>query len=69
MPAHPMQSCRSAQAPDPSRPLADLEREGPSQGGLPADLLFRGRQEILIDHHGEIYRLRITRNDKLILTK
>jgi hemin uptake protein HemP len=36
---------------------------------LPADLLFRGRQEILIAHQGETYRLRITRNGKLILTK
>jgi hemin uptake protein HemP len=38
-------------------------------GAIPADLLFRGSQEILITHNGEIYRLRITRNGKLILTK
>jgi hemin uptake protein HemP len=31
--------------------------------------LLGGRQEILIRHHGEIYRLRLTRNDKLILNK
>lgn len=31
--------------------------------------LFRGRQEILIDHADHTYRLRITRQDKLILTK
>ncbi len=31
--------------------------------------LFRGRQEILIEHAGHAYRLRITRQDKLILTK
>lgn len=36
---------------------------------LRADLLFHGSQEILIDHKGETYRLRITRNGKLILTK
>ena len=40
--------------------------------GVPAfdskDLL-QGRDEILIRHHGELYRLRQTRNDKLILTK
>lgn len=41
----------------------------PAQERIPADLLFRGRQEILIGHHGETYRLRITRNGKLILTK
>lgn len=36
---------------------------------IPAALLFQGRQEILIVHKGETYRLRLTRNDKLILTK
>ncbi len=41
----------------------------PAQEHIPAALLFRGRQEILIGHHGETYRLRITRNGKLILTK
>ncbi|MHB1186803.1 hemin uptake protein HemP [Thiobacillus sp.] len=36
---------------------------------IPAELLFQGSQEILIGHNGETYRLRITRNGKLILTK
>jgi len=31
--------------------------------------LFGNRQEILILHAGEQYRLRITSNNKLILTK
>jgi len=31
--------------------------------------LFRGRQEVLIAHGDETYRLRLTRNGKLILTK
>lgn len=31
--------------------------------------LLRGHREILIEHGGETYRLRHTRNDKLILTK
>jgi len=31
--------------------------------------LFAGQQEILIEHAGHAYRLRITRQDKLILTK
>jgi hemin uptake protein HemP len=43
-------------AADPNRPLQ-------------ASDLFRGRQEIVIEFRGETYRLRITRNDKLILTK
>ena len=31
--------------------------------------LLKGGREILIRHQGEIYRLRLTRNDKLILNK
>lgn len=38
-------------------------------GAVSAELLFRGAKEIVIRHHGDDYRLRITRNDKLILTK
>ena len=36
---------------------------------VPADRLFQGSQEILIGHNGDTYRLRITKNGKLILTK
>lgn len=36
---------------------------------IPTDFLFQGNQEILISHNGEHYRLRITKNGKLILTK
>lgn len=38
-------------------------------GTIPAQLLFQGSREIQISHNGEHYRLRITRNGKLILTK
>ncbi len=31
--------------------------------------IFQGGKEVLIEHHGEYYQLRITRNGKLILTK
>ena len=36
---------------------------------VPSTALFQGRREIIIVHHGREYRLRITRADKLILTK
>ena len=36
---------------------------------IDAKSLFNGRREILISHKGEQYRLRMTRNEKLILTK
>ncbi|HKB25279.1 MAG TPA: hemin uptake protein HemP [Methylomirabilota bacterium] len=46
-------------------------------GGLPraasppvsSASLFRGRREVVILHRGQEYRLRITKADKLILTK
>lgn len=31
--------------------------------------LFENQNEILIRHKGDIYRIRITRNDKLIMNK
>lgn len=34
-----------------------------------SETLFQGHRELLILHQGETYRLRITRSEKLILTK
>lgn len=34
-----------------------------------SEALLQGTREVLIRHHGETYRLRLTRNDKLILHK
>ena len=39
------------------------------QRQIPSSSLFHGRREIMIVHHGQEYRLRITKADKLILTK
>lgn len=36
---------------------------------LTSEQLFRGHDEVLIGHAGDTYRLRITRQGKLILTK
>lgn len=36
---------------------------------IDSDRLFGQHRELLIDHVGEHYRLRMTRNNKLILTK
>lgn len=36
---------------------------------LTSDTLLRGARELLIEHQGELYRLRLTGNNKLILTK
>ncbi len=34
-----------------------------------SEVLFQGRREIVIRHNGQDYRLRITANEKLILTR
>lgn len=40
-----------------------------SHPSIESNALLRGTREVLIRHGGEVYRLRHTRNDKLILTK
>jgi len=47
------------------------ERQGAPQSGDEVDSarLLHGQREVLIRHGSEVYRLRHTRNDKLILTK
>ncbi len=42
---------------------------GQPQGRYNTATLFGGRREILIQHGDKVYRLRITRQGKLILTK
>ncbi|TIW06807.1 MAG: hemin uptake protein HemP [Mesorhizobium sp.] len=36
---------------------------------LSSNTLFQGEHEIGIEHHGALYRLKITRQGKLILNK
>ena len=60
-----------------SRPIggAITGQAGRSDLGLPADrivssdTLFQGTREIGIEHYGSLYRLKITRQGKLILNK
>ena len=42
---------------------------GPQPLSVDAATLFGGSREIIIVHNGERYRLRVTQNGKLILTK
>lgn len=44
---------------------SDQEREAP----IESSRLFADRKEVRIRHRGEIYRLRVTKNGKLILNK
>ena len=41
----------------------------PAQARLKSADLFRDTNELIIEHQGQEYRLRLTRNDKLILNK
>lgn len=41
----------------------------PSTAEVDSRRLLQGQREVVIRHGGECYRLRHTRNDKLILTK
>ncbi|HQS99563.1 MAG: hemin uptake protein HemP [Hydrogenophilales bacterium 16-64-46] len=63
-----MQSLHATHPASIRPPVEPGMRTFPS-GAIPTDFLFQGAQEILISHHGEQYRLRITKNGKLILTK
>lgn len=64
-----------AMRPSPSSSLAPRVAlsSRSSETAAPADLssqdLLRGQRELVIRHGDQLYRLRHTRNDKLILTK
>lgn len=48
---------------------AHTARTTPSKPRLRSEDLFRSGSELIIEHRGEEYRLKLTRNDKLILNK
>lgn len=59
----------------PSHALSPLSSAGLPPNAMPAPpvldstLLLQGRQEVMIAHQGQHYRLRVTALGKLILTK
>lgn len=54
--------------PEPQPPLAERPRTVGTVVWSSEEIL-KGTKEIQIVHHSEIYRLRLTRNGKLILSK
>jgi hemin uptake protein HemP len=56
----PMQQNHAAKPVAPAPPLPAV---------VSAAMLLGGRRELVIEHGGERYRLSLTRNGKLILTK
>jgi len=58
----------SEQPPAPDKPR-EPGPEAPSAPVIVAQQLFNGTREVMIEHEGVRYRLRITRRNKLILQK
>ena len=52
-----------------ARPSVDADATRDAPRVVDSAPLFSGRREIVIRHGGNEYRLRVTRADKLILTK
>jgi hemin uptake protein HemP len=48
---------------------SDSDKQESLTRTITSDVLFAGRRELLIKHASESYRLRITNQGKLILTK
>ena len=47
---------------------AASQKEAPANLRIKSEELLQGRGELVIDHQGREYRLRVTQNGKLILT-
>lgn len=54
---------------DDGAPALSVRQPVQSAARVDSQQLFEGQRELIIQHQGEEYRLRITRHDKLILTK
>ncbi len=52
-----------------SRPAAPVQPSAPEFRVLGSEVLFKGNKEVGIEHGGYLYRLKITRQGKLILNK
>ncbi|MBD8526132.1 hemin uptake protein HemP [Pseudomarimonas arenosa] len=62
-------SASSASRPARNTDLNTSKQVAPPMAALNSRELLRGERELLIFHGDQLYRLRHTRNDKLILTK
>ena len=50
-------------------PQDKIETAGSTTYSVTSEALLNGHKELVIEHAGELYRLRITSKGKLILTK
>jgi len=53
----------------PESSAADRQRSASGNDAIDSAQILAGRREVRIVHAGEIYRLLVTRNNKLILQK
>lgn len=60
---------RGSTAPSRTEPCASMSGLASPVETVDSLRLLHGHRELLIRHGNEVYRLRHTRNDKLILTK
>ena len=63
-PTAPFAPTASTNRPEPTRASASAAAQR-----VDSHRLLGGGRELVIEHAGQEYRLRLTRNDKLILTK
>lgn len=56
-------------SPPKERPTLGIAPKAPPSSHYTSNDLFKGQSEILIEHQGSEYRLRITRSGGLILNK
>jgi hemin uptake protein HemP len=54
---------------EPEKPDAVAKRAFRRDGVIESGDLFAERNEVQIRHEGQVYRLRVTKNGKLILNK
>lgn len=59
----------AASSPCPALREDNAPARPPDEAALDSSRLFADRKEVKIRHAGEVYRLRLTRNGKLILNK
>lgn len=55
--------------PEPAPPLSDDRVSSDTAPTIDSAPLFADRSEIQIRHNGQIYRLRATKNGKLVMNK
>lgn len=63
----PVPECHATSGHDVAHPLLSLRAA--SVRRIDSRHLLAGRNELVIEHAGQEHHLRLTRNDKLILTK